>query len=209
METVKEDIYIKLDNHVRIEKNDVSLGDMASVCCNDEVLRQQAEGTIIFSFEKEKKEVVSILYIYERLYQELGEKLRFYSIGETDCVVDLTEAKGQSEIWGKVQVVFVSLITFFGAAFSIMTYNEDAGVADVFKKLYQLFLEEGAGNGVLEGAYSIGIAMGVILFFNHFENKKRRDPTAMEIQMNKYEKDVVEASVKASDRRGKSLDSEG
>ncbi len=28
----------------------------------------------------------------------------------------------------------------------------------------------------------------------------------MEIQMNKYEKDVVDAGIKSSDRRGKSLD---
>ena len=100
----------------------------------------------------------------------------------------------------------MSLVTFFGAAFSIMTYNEDAGVPDVFKTLYEMITGSRSGNGVLEAAYSAGIGLGVIVFFHHFEKKGRRDPTAMEIQMDKYEKDVVDASVKSSDRRGKSLD---
>lgn len=203
---MKQDIYIKLDNHVRTEHPDICLKDMASVYCGDQELKVQAENTPIFSFEGEEKEVLSILYIYERLYEALGMDIQIHSIGESDCIVDLTDGKRPPKLWSKLQVLFVSLVTFFGAAFSIMTYNEDAGVPDVFKTLYEMITGSRSGNGVLEAAYSAGIGLGVIVFFHHFEKKGRRDPTAMEIQMDKYEKDVVDASVKSSDRRGKSLD---
>ena len=50
-----------------------------------------------------------------------------------------------------------------------MTYNEDAGVDDVFATLYEMFMGPDSGNGVLEFTYSAGIALGILIFFNHFE----------------------------------------
>lgn len=203
---MKQDIYIKLDSHVRTEHKDICLKDMSSVYCSDEGLRRQAENVQIFSFEQEEKEVISILYIYRKIYEKVGRDIQIHSIGAADCIVDLTNGKKPSKLWSEMKVIFVSLVTFFGAAFTIMTYNEDAGVPDVFETLYKMILGNGEGNGVLEVAYSVGIAVGVIVFFNHFEKKGRRVPTAMEIQMDKYEQDMVDAYVKSSDRRGKSLD---
>lgn len=210
MERLKTDIYIKLDAHVRVSQNDVRLADMASVYCVDEKMKGQAENVLVFSFDKEdgEKEVISILYIYEMIEQAMGKDIQLHSIGESDCLVDLISGKRPSKFLGVLQVAFVSLVTFFGAAFSIMTYNEDAGVDDVFNTLYEMFMGPDSGNGVLEFTYSIGIALGILVFFNHFEKKGRRNPTAMEIQMDKYEQDMVDAYVKSSDRRGKSLDVE-
>lgn len=210
MEHLKTDIYIKLDAHVRVNQKDVRLEDMASVYCDDEKIKGQAENVLVFSFDKEdgEKEVISILYIYEMVQRNLEENIELHSIGESDCLVDLISGKKPSKLWSNIQVVLVSLVTFFGAAFSIMTYNEDAGVSDVFNTLYEMFMGTDSGNGVLEFTYSIGIALGILVFFNHFEKKGRRNPTAMEIQMDKYEQDMVDAYVKSSDRRGKSLDVE-
>lgn len=210
MERLKTDIYIKLDAHVRVSQKDVRLADMASVYCADEKMKGQAENVLVFSFDKEdgEKEVISILYIYEMIEQAMGKDIQLHSIGESDCLVDLISGKRPSKFFGVLQVAFVSLVTFFGAAFSIMTYNEDAGVDDVFNTLYEMFMGPDSGNGVLEFTYSIGIALGILVFFNHFEKKGRRNPTAMEIQMDKYEQDMVDAYVKSSDRRGKSLDVE-
>lgn len=210
MERLKTDIYIKLDAHVRVSHKDVRLADMASVYCADKKMKGQAENVLVFSFDKEdgEKEVITILYIYGMIEQAMGNDIQLHSIGKSDCLVDLISGKRPSEFWGVLQVAFVSLVTFFGAAFSIMTYNEDAGVDDVFNTLYEMFMGPDSGNGVLEFTYSIGIALGILVFFNHFEKKGRRNPTAMEIQMDKYEQDMVDAYVKSSDRRGKSLDVE-
>lgn len=210
MEHMKSDIYIKLDAHVRVVHREVRLKDMASIYCTDEELMQQVKNVPVFSFEEKdgEKEVISILYVYEAIYRFLGRNFQIYSTGSSDCLVDLISGKKPSKFWSHIQVVLVSLVTFFGAAFSIMTYNEDAGVDDVFNTMYEMFLGPDSGNGVLELTYSVGIALGILVFFNHFEKKGRRNPTAMEIQMDKYEEDMVDAYVKSSDRRGKSLDVE-
>lgn len=210
MDSLKSDIYIKLDGHVRVDRREVRLKDMASVYCSDAVLMRRLENVPVFVFEEKdgEKEVISILYVYAVIYKSLGKDLQIHSIGSEDCLVDLISERKPSKLWSRIQVVLVSLVTFFGAAFSIMTYNEDAGVDDVFKTVYKIFFGPDSGNGVLEFTYSLGIGFGILVFFNHFEKKGRRNPTAMEIQMDKYEQDMVDAYVKSSDRRGKSLDVE-
>lgn len=206
----KTDMYIKLDPHVRTHKMQICMADMAGIYCADEKLKQQAENTVIFSFENadNKKKVISLIYIYSALYQKLGDEMQIHSLGAEDCLIELTPEKKKSRIKEILLVALVSLVVFFGAAFSIMTYNEDASVEGVFETFYEMFTGEPTGNGVLELSYSIGIGLGIIVFFHHFEKKNQRTPTAMEIQMNKYEKDVVDSYIKTEERRGKSLEVE-
>ena len=204
----KSDLYIKLDEHVRTEKNDVPLSKVAGVYCQDEELKSQAEKVIVYSFQEGEKEkaVFSLIYIYKKIYECMGSNIQIHSVGASECLVDWIQEKRPSKLLGYVQVVLVGLVTFFGAAFTIMTYNADAGVPDVFRTLYEMFTGSSGGNGVLELTYSIGIGIGVIVFFHHFEKKGRKTPTAMEVQMNKYEKDVVDSYVKYEERRGNTFE---
>lgn len=204
----KIDLYIKLDEHVRTEKKDVPLSKVAGVYCQDEELKSQAEKVIVYSFQEGEKEkaVFSLIYIYKKIYECMGSNIQIHSVGASECLVDWIQEKRPSKLLGYVQVVLVGLVTFFGAAFTIMTYNADAGVPDVFRTLYEIFTGRSGGNGVLELTYSIGIGIGVIVFFHHFEKKGRKTPTAMEVQMNKYEKDVVDSYVKYEERRGNTFE---
>ncbi|MDY4834183.1 MAG: stage V sporulation protein AA [Frisingicoccus sp.] len=204
----KSDLYIKLDEHVRTEKKDVPLSKVAGVYCQDEELKSQAEKVIVYSFQEGEKEkaVFSLIYIYKKIYECMGSNIQIHSVGASECLVDWIQEKRPSKLLGYVQVVLVGLVTFFGAAFTIMTYNADAGVPDVFRTLYEIFTGRSGGNGVLELTYSIGIGIGVIVFFHHFEKKGRKTPTAMEVQMNKYEKDVVDSYVKYEERRGNTFE---
>lgn len=204
----KRDLYIKLDEHVRTEKKDVPLSKVAGVYCQDEELKSQAEKVIVYSFQEGEKEkaVFSLIYIYKKIYECMGSNIQIHSVGASECLVDWIQEKRPSKLLGYVQVVLVGLVTFFGAAFTIMTYNADAGVPDVFRTLYEMFTGSSGGNGVLELTYSIGIGIGVIVFFHHFEKKGRKTPTAMEVQMNKYEKDVVDSYVKYEERRGNTFE---
>lgn len=94
----------------------------------------------------------------------------------------------------KIKVFFVSVIVLFGSAFAIMSFNEDVAVHDLFEKIYQIILgEQEKSNGMLEFGYAVGVSAGIILFFNHFGNKKiRNDPTPLEIKMWQYQQDVSE-----------------
>ena len=208
MTFAKDHIYIQMNDHVRTHSNNVHLKDIACIVCTSEKLKELLEKMFLFSFETEKakKKVISIMYVYQRIHEVTQDFAEVHTLGSKDCLVELCAERKENTIIKLIKVGTVSLITFFGAAFSIMTYDQDAGVPDVFETLYRLFEISESQTGILESAYAIGIGLGVIIFFHHFEKQEERTPTAMEIQMHQYEKDIVEAYVEGMKRQRKSLE---
>lgn len=92
-----------------------------------------------------------------------------------------------------------------GSAFTIMTYDQDVDVAGVFARIYQLLTGEvPAQPGILEAAYAFGVAVGIFLFFNPFSTSiKRKEPSPIEIEMEKYEADIRDTIVKVFNRQSR------
>lgn len=91
-----------------------------------------------------------------------------------------------------IKCICIGVVIFFGSGFSIMAFHNDIGIVDLFEQIY----EQVAGSapesiGGLEIGYSIGLALGILTFFNHFSLKKREnDPTPLQVEVSKYEQDV-------------------
>ena len=130
------------------------------------------------------------------------------NVGELDTLIKLVrvpEKKGLF-VWGKV--VFVSLISFFGTAFTIMAFHNDIGIHDVFGRLYeQIMGADSNGFTTLEVTYSLGLAVGITVFFNHIGGRRiTADPTPIEVEMRVYEKDVDDTLIETAEREGKTID---
>ena len=85
---------------------------------------------------------------------------------------------------------------------SIMTFNTDVSVGDVFDDFYKIVkgVDKNSGS-ILEISYSIGIPIGILCFYNHFKSDKvHDDPTPVHIEMRKYEEDMNKAIIKDADR---------
>ena len=65
------------------------------------------------------------------------------------------------------------------------------------------------GSTILELNYSIGLTIGILLFFNHFGKKRFSvDPTPLEVQMRTYENEIQTTLVENASRKGKELDAD-
>ena len=86
--------------------------------------------------------------------------------------------------------------------------NNDVDVTKLFSQLHELVTgQETSGFTILEITYSIGITVGILIFFNHFGKKRFTvDPTPMEVQMRLYENDIQTTLVEDSARKGAELD---
>ena len=106
------------------------------------------------------------------------------NIGEPDFVVEYKMPVKPNPAWEYTKLAITCIIVFFGAAFTIMTFNTDVSVGDV-----------------LEISYSIGIPIGILCFYNNFKSDKvHDDPTPVHIEMRKYEEDMNKAIIKDADR---------
>ena len=129
-------------------------------------------------------------------------------LGEEDILLEWVNVKKHT-IWQQwPKVALVSLVGFFGTAFTIMAYHNDIGINDVFTEVYRICMNrEPQGINILEVSYSIGLAAGIIIFFNHIGGRRiTKDPTPIEVAMRNYERDVDMALLETADREGKEID---
>ena len=86
----------------------------------------------------------------------------------------------------------IGIVIFFGSGFSFMAFHDDIGIVDLSAQIYtQVIGYEPEQIGGLEIGYSIGLALGILIFFNHISLQKReKDPTPLQVEVSKYEQDV-------------------
>lgn len=204
-----ETLYLKLERNVEMQAEDVYLKDLGKLYCRDEKLLNRIKAVKVLKFKEEDggRRVVSVMKLIEMLQQE-HQNLEIENIGESEVVIELVKTnryKGPLQI---AKICFVSGICFFGAAFTIMAFHNDIGIIKIFNRIYEMVTGRMSdGVTVLEIAYSIGLALGIIVFFNHIGGRRiTKDPTPIEVEMRNYEDDVNNALVETADREGKTLD---
>ena len=155
----------------------------------------------------QQRAVVSVLKVISMM-EETCPGITVQSVGEADVVLErVTVAKYKGpKLWCKVALV--CLVSFFGTGFTIMAFHNDVGINEVFTEIYRIAMgREPGGLNVLEVAYSLGLALGIIVFFNHIGGRRiTKDPTPIEVSMRNYEEDVNKALVDTAGREGKEVD---
>jgi stage V sporulation protein AA len=64
-----------------------------------------------------------------------------------------------------------------------------------------------SGFTILEVSYSLGLLIGIVVFYNHLGKKKLSfEPTPIEVSMKSYEREMDEAIVKRCERKGEKID---
>ena len=204
-----ETLYLKAEKNVEVTEADVWLKDVAKIYCEDPDIAAKVKAIKLHRFGagEQKREVFSILKVIELINQTCPQ-ISVENVGEADILVewvDVDKHKGAAQIW---KIIFVAAISFFGTAFTIMAFHNDIGINNVFGKVYELVMgEPSTGYSILEFTYSIGLAVGITVFFNHIGGRRiTKDPTPIEVEMRIYERDVNDALIETADREGKTID---
>lgn len=209
MSVVKDTLYIKGEQNVKVKGRDVTLGDLISMECaqSNVVSKLRVQKLLKISNQNKHRFVVSILKIIECIHKEFPN-LEIQNVGATDIIVTYDGTKQKNRLWEACQVTFVVLACFIGAAFAIMAFNNDSGVPEIFEQIYEQFMgKKAAGFNILELTYSIGLGVGILVFFNHFGKKKlTMDPTPIEVEMRLYENDIQTTLIAQSSGKGQELD---
>ncbi|MCL2225076.1 MAG: stage V sporulation protein AA [Defluviitaleaceae bacterium] len=131
------------------------------------------------------------------------------NVGETDTWVH-TVTRRRREIpmflWAKV--AFVSVVLFVGAATAIMSFHTDGQIPKIFERYYTMFYGTTVSNPpIIVIPYSIGLALGIIVFYNHFFGRKiTDDPTPIEVEIETYEAEVAAVMVATLEKDGDDSD---
>lgn len=190
------DIYIKPNKKVEIsERKRILIQDIADVSAPERLLKKIKNIKILEIKENvQKNYLISVIDIINAIDKTLpGHTIN--NVGEMDTVVEYSpKAKEDKPAFKCLKIFFVILILFTGSSTAIMSFHSDAQMATVFENYYYIFFKEKVENPfIINFPYSVGLAVGIIVFFNHFSGKKlTEDPTPIEVEMSVYETEVTD-----------------
>lgn len=204
---VNTTVYIKANGNCIVYNKKVTLADVLKIECTNTGVLRTIKQMDLHHFSHEHAQVFSILKIIERIHKEYPN-VEIVNCGESDFIVEYQMSTIRNPLIEKLKLVLISVIVFFGSAFTIMTFHIDIGIQKTFERFYvQLMGMDKPAVTELEISYSIGLAVGIIVFFNHFSKKKlTKDPTPMEMEMKKYNEDLIMTKIADSDEKGHTID---
>lgn len=196
-------LYIKVDRNVEVHDSRVMLGDIAQLECSNKDIENRIKTMKVTGAANGKpgRHAMSLMEIIAQIQQEYPS-LEVNNIGEYDFIVTYPKEKQHGQLVSWAKTIAVCFLAFFGAAFTIMTFNNDVDLPKLFGQVYeQVTGMKSDGFTILELTYSIGVGLGILIYFNHFAGRKlTNDPTPMEVEMRAYEDEVDAALIEASRR---------
>lgn len=203
----QETVYLKAVAMTTVYDKNIVIGDVMKVQCANQAVMRMVKQMDLYSFSHEHAVVFSILKVIERIQRDYPN-VEIENCGEEDFIVEYVKSTVKSKVWEKIKLVLIGVLAFFGSSFTIMAFHNDINIEGVFSQFYmQVMGTEKPMVTELEIAYSIGIGTGIIVFFNHFSKKKlSKDPTPIEVEMQKYNQDLATAKIMEADGKGHKID---
>ncbi len=209
MKEKHETVYVKADRNSVCTNPQIKIMDVMSVQCADAAICAGIKNKTLYTFKKEntskkkRVEVFSILNVIDLILADYPD-VEVVSYGEQDFVVEYVQMP-LSPKWMEIcKVILLCIVVFFGSAFTIMAFNNDVSVGEVFDRFYKQVMGVNKPSVTeIEIFYCLGLAVGILVFFNHVGKKKiTSDPTPIQVEMRKYEQDVDTTFIENAGRRG-------
>jgi stage V sporulation protein AA len=201
------EVYIKPKKKTAlVNKHQITVKDVADIIAKgDEAAKiEKMKLADVHENGKNMKNVlISVTDIIKKIKKTYPNAV-INNVGETDTWVHCSFKKGKDNPWLVwLRVGFVSLILLVGAATAIMSFHTDGQIPKVFERYYSMFYgTERSNPPIIAIPYSIGLAVGIVVFYNHFFGKKiTDDPTPIEVEIIQYETEVTEAMLETMEKR--------
>lgn len=185
-----ETVYLRMKKHIeRPVLHEVQLKDIAYISTLT-AKKQELENTVIYRITpKDKSNVVIDSFLIIDHFHAQYRDLEFQLIGPAQTIIQVARNQKKAPI---PVVAGVWLLLFIGMAMTIMNFHYDVSMQEVQQKLH--FLLTGEENEFplwIQVPYSIGLGMGMLLFFNHwFKKRFNEEPSPLEIEIYKYQQDL-------------------
>lgn len=190
---MSEILYLQIDDNIMVQQPHVCLQDIARLSCSEPEILHRVRVIPVITLDPAKpgRYVMSVMDLVD-LIQKKEPALEIVPLGQPDFILTYDTGKCPNPLWRLLKITVVCLISFFGGAFSIMTFNNDVDIGTLFNRIYtQVTGHTSSGFTILEISYSVGLGIGILFFFNHLGKKKiTSDPTPMQVQMRLYEDNV-------------------
>ncbi|MCZ8520599.1 MULTISPECIES: stage V sporulation protein AA [Paenibacillus] len=184
-------LYIRLRKNRRIGRGEpVLLGQVAQLLLTGLDCEEELGSMVLYEPREADGSVVLIdmMLIVEKVKGRYPELAVEY-FGEPHTLIEIGEKTRPPNM---LLLAMVWLLLFVGSGLAIMNFHADVSMAQVHQHIYKLLTgRESAHPLLLQIPYSVGIGLGMIVFFNHlFKKKFNEEPSPLEVEMFMYQENV-------------------
>lgn len=170
-------------------KEKITVGDVAVVFTSKEE-KEKIESLVIYKVNEKDQNIIIIDVM--RIIQAISrgmENMEIQQVGPTQTIVEVVFERKRASL---PFFIVVWLLLFIGAALAIMNFHEDVSMRAVHQRLFFILTgEQDETPLLLQVPYSIGLGLGMILFFNHvFKKRINEEPSPLEVEMFNYQQDL-------------------
>ncbi|PAF19413.1 stage V sporulation protein AA [Terribacillus saccharophilus] len=183
-------VYIRFIRKITTSPESViKLKDIAHIA-NAGDYKERMLDTVIYRITKKDSNIVVLdcFSVFQQLMKLFPEH-ELQLIGAEQTIVHVQHARKRT-VWPLV--ILIWLLLFIGSAMTIMNFHFDVAMEPVQQQIHFLLTGERLVHPLwLQIPYSIGIGVGMILFFNHvFKKRLNEEPSPLEVEMHKYQRDM-------------------
>jgi len=184
-------IFMKLRHRVQVKPHDVVLiGDVAQMIATDDRLLEKIKQLPLYRIQPHDKNIViiDVMKVIEAILR-FDRALDVQTVGPAQTIIEVMYEKKHVPF---LYFLLVWLLLFIGSALAIMNFHEDVSMKETHQHLYTLITGEKAGKPLLfQIPYSLGLGLGMILFFNHvFRKRLNEEPSPLEVEMFNYQQSL-------------------
>ncbi|HZG14748.1 MAG TPA: stage V sporulation protein AA [Candidatus Bathyarchaeia archaeon] len=187
---MEKPLYILLRKRLSLKPRDViTLGDVCQLYWDGD-REEKLRSMPIYQVKPEDGEliIIDIMQVIQALRSYLPD-VPLEVQGAPQIIVEVRSSRRKPNL---LLVITVWLILFAGSGMAIMNFHTDVSMPQVHQRIYFLLTGEHAEHPLwLQIPYSIGIGLGMVLFFNHiFRKRIHEEPSPLEVELFTYQQSL-------------------
>ncbi|MDQ6418291.1 stage V sporulation protein AA [Paenibacillus sp. LHD-117] len=184
-------IYLRLKKRIYIKpQHVVTLGQVARLLTDDDGLQERLSELPLYEHRKQdgNRVVIDLLQIVKKIRYEVPN-VAVEAYGDPQVLIMVADKPVGPRY---VMLVLAWLLLFFGAGLAIMNFHTDVSMREVHIRIVELITGERVEHPLwFQIPYSLGIGLGMILFFNHiFRKRFNEEPNPLEVELYMYQENI-------------------
>lgn len=183
-------VYIRLRHRIQVHPNDVITIEKIALIVGDKELTDKLKKIVIHKVQLRDKNmvVIDIMHVLKEI-RKFDQQIDIQALGSNQTIVEIMYKKKKLS---PLLFCIVWLLLFIGAGLAIMNFHEDVSMQAVHQRIYKIVTgRENDQPLILQIPYSLGLGLGMILFFNHlFKKRINEEPSPLEVEIFNYQLDL-------------------
>jgi|1186.fasta_scaffold38877_1 stage V sporulation protein AA len=187
---LEKTVYIRLRNRVLVRPRErIYIKDIAQIIAN-EALHEKIDQLQLYQISDQDRNIIIIdaMQVIAEI-AKLDSTIQVQLLGPSQTIVEVVFKKKK---YSFTLFVLAWLLLFFGSMLTIMNFHEDVSMQAVHQRIYRIITGKSVEKPLFfQIPYSIGLGLGMIIFFNHvFKKRLNEEPSPLEVEMFNYQQDL-------------------